>query len=488
MEKSVCHIFLQIWNMFYPDHAEREKGNAIVKRIWIDMEDLFAFAQVGARLTGIQRVVLEICAAFMTAPQMSAQVGFLRHNMQGTGFVVVSWAQVQAVWQALAGQSTGDGESLPIRSSSSAAFPHYGLLQKCARRVPSSLRVPAGNLIRNTRSAVQAGDALAHAIWDMAAHCVSKKSDFAAQVQEFAPEQGDILLSLGASWSHALYQNLLRQSRQRYGMYIGVLVHDLVPLLWPEWCQPGLPAVFRRWYEQIVPECDVIFANSESTRQDVLSYAQRSGNPLSIPVVTLAMGCGFSGVSSAASSIPTQIEKLGPYVLCAGTLEVRKNHALLLRVWRRLLLERPAYTVPKLVLAGGQGWLVNDLLQQLENSAWLNGHIVWMDRPSDCLMAQLYQQAQFTIFPSFYEGWGLPVTESLYWGKPCLSSSTSSLPEAGMGLTEMFDPDNASQALELVRNVLDQPQRLAAMEQQIKARFQPTSWSCAAETLWQTVM
>ncbi|QHM92237.1 glycosyltransferase family 4 protein [Acetobacter pasteurianus] len=461
-----------------------------MKRIWMDVEDLFAFAQAGARLTGIQRVVLEICAAFMADPHMADHVGFVRHNVQGTGFVVVSWAQVQAVWQALSGQDTEQPEKMRIRSLSVSHSTNQSLLQKCGQHVPVSVRVPAGKLIRNSQSALQAGSALVRGLWGLASQTLRKKDNLNVQGQAFSPQKGDILLSLGASWSHAMYQKLLRQCRQQYGMRIGVLVHDLVPLLWPEWCQPGLPAVFRRWYQQVVPECDVIFANSESTQKDVLTYAQQSGKPLSVPVIVVPMGCGFSKADpeSASASVQEHIKQLGPYVLCAGTLEVRKNHALLVRVWRRLLQERPANAVPKLVIAGGQGWLVDDLLQQLENSAWLNGHVVWIDRPSDSCMAQLYKQAQFTIFPSFYEGWGLPVTESLYWGKPSLTASASSLPEAGMGLTEMFDPDNASQALELVRNVLDQPQGLAAMEQQIKAHFQPTSWSQAAQTLWQTVM
>lgn len=461
-----------------------------MKRIWMDVEDLFAFAQAGARLTGIQRVVLEICAAFMGDSHMSAHIGFVRHNVQGTGFVVVSWAQVQAVWQTLSGQDAEQPERMQIRSLSASHSTNQSLLQKCGQHVPVSVRVPAGKLIRNSQSALQAGGALVRGLWGLASYKLCKKDNLYVQGQVFSPQKGDILLSLGASWSHAMYQKLLQQCRQQYSMRIGVLVHDLVPLLWPEWCQPGLPAVFRRWYEQVVPECDVIFANSESTQKDVLAYAQQSGKPLSVPVIVVPMGCGFSKADpvSASASVQEHIKQLGPYVLCAGTLEVRKNHALLVRLWRRLLLERPVNTVPKLVIAGGQGWLVDDLLQQLKNSAWLNGHVVWIDRPSDSCMAQLYKQAQFTIFPSFYEGWGLPVTESLYWGKPSLTSSASSLPEAGMGLTEMFDPDNASQALELVRNVLDQPQRLAAMEQQIKAHFQPTSWRHAAKTLWQAVM
>ena len=64
-----------------------------------------------------------------------------------------------------------------------------------------------------------------------------------------------------------------------------------------------------------------------------------------------------------------------PYVLCVSTIEVRKNHLLLFRAWRRLVEEMPAGTVPKLVLAGGIGWLVDDLMQQMRNAAFLDGRV-----------------------------------------------------------------------------------------------------------------
>ena len=148
-----------------------------MKRIWMDVEDLFAFAQAGARLTGIQRVVLEICAAFMADPHMADHVGFVRHNVQGTGFVVVSWAQVQAVWQALSGQDTEQPEKMQIRSLSTSHTTNQSLLQKCGQHVPVSVRVPAGKLIRNSQSAVQAGSALVRGLWGLASHALRKKDN-----------------------------------------------------------------------------------------------------------------------------------------------------------------------------------------------------------------------------------------------------------------------------------------------------------------------
>ena len=70
------------------------------------------------------------------------------------------------------------------------------------------------------------------------------------------------------------------------------------------------------------------------------------------------------------------------------------------------------------MFAGRVGWLVQDLMQQLKNTDWLDGKIILVDSPSDAELETLYEDCLFTLFPSFYEGWGLPVTESLAMARP----------------------------------------------------------------------
>ena len=107
----------------------------------------------------------------------------------------------------------------------------------------------------------------------------------------------------------------------------------------------------------------------------------------------------------------------------------------------------PAEQVPTLVFAGRVGWLVADLMQQLENAEWFGGKIRLIEGPSDGELATLYQDCLFTLFPSHYEGWGLPVTESLAHGVPCLAADRTSLPEAGGRFARYFDPDNLDDAV-----------------------------------------
>jgi len=87
------------------------------------------------------------------------------------------------------------------------------------------------------------------------------------------------------------------------------------------------------------------------------------------------------------------------------------------------------------------------------------------------------------VFPSLYEGWGLPVTESLAFGKPCLIADRTSLPEAGGTLARRFDPDNLHDAFEAIRDVILDPHGLARWEDQVRREFRPVPWTASAEAL-----
>ena len=147
-------------------------------------------------------------------------------------------------------------------------------------------------------------------------------------------------------------------------MRFGVLVHDLVPVRYPEWCHHGVPRTFRAWYDDVLPYCDLVLANSQHTAHDVEAYARESAIRLPGPVQPVPIGTGF-GVTAPHASTPRNpaLPPPGSYVLFVATLEARKNHALAVRVWSLLVDEvnqgrRAPDTVPTLVFAGRFGWLI----------------------------------------------------------------------------------------------------------------------------------
>ncbi|AOX16146.1 glycosyltransferase family 4 protein [Kozakia baliensis] len=454
------------------------------RRLWIDVEDLFEYARTNARPSGIQRVAFEIQHALEQDEQWAHRLSYVRHTVDGLGLRVVPREQVDELYRRLTAPPAHRGAPTPVMSASEPTAPSR--LRQAALRLPAPVRVPLGSLLRDQRQALQHGITLSKGVGaagrDLARQWRSRRSEEDAPSEVFAPQPGDIFLALGAPWSHGTYGALLKRCREQHGMTTGLLIYDLIPLLWPEWCRPGLSRIFRRWYDEVIPECDLLFAISDATRADVERYAHNSGLALRSPVQVIPMGTSFSDANRHIGASPLGMSP-SEYVLTVGTIEARKNHALLFRVWRRLLRERPPSTVPCLVFAGRRGWLVEDLLQQIRNSNFLDGHLVIVDGPSDEEINALYRGALFTVFPSFYEGWGLPVTESHGLGKVCATSDAASLAEAAGNFAPRFDPDNATQALKVISALIDNPDELRTREAALRAQFTPVPWSSAAKII-----
>jgi glycosyltransferase involved in cell wall biosynthesis len=172
------------------------------------------------------------------------------------------------------------------------------------------------------------------------------------------------------------------------------------------------------------------------------------------------------------------------YVLFVSTIEIRKNHRLLVRVWQRLIERHGADAVPVLVFAGQIGWLVDDLLSELAASNYLNGKVVLMAALADEELRQAYRSSLFTLFPSLCEGWGLPIEESLVQGRFCVASNRTSIPEVAGDLIDYFDPSSDDDALAKIERVLLDPAYLAAREARLRAEYRPRTWvECVHELI-----
>jgi glycosyltransferase involved in cell wall biosynthesis len=417
--------------------------------IWCDTSGLRAFFQTARRPTGIQRLNFEILRA------LAAHDGVAFCHRERGGWCRTDFAALAA--GILATAST----AAPQRRAAAAG---YGGVAGWARTLPPDLRLPLGRLARaGAQGAVACKDlALAGA-----AYLLPRAASQAGT--PITLTAGDWLINLGASWDHAYTPAELTAWRAN-GAKIGLFVHDLIAALHPEWCTQGTITDITAWLAGIVPQADLLFANSRQTQAD---FARVMGKGAKIPVV-LPMGC--NRMDSALAAAPRN------EVLMVGSLEVRKNHVSLLHVWRRLLAALPVDEVPKLVFAGKIGWLTGDFLQALDNANWLGGKIQLVESPAEPELAALYQSCRFTIFPSLYEGFGLPVTESLAHGKMVAASDRPAIREAGGDFCAYFDPENISSITETVTTLLD-PARLAAMEARIAAAFRPLTWENTASAM-----
>ena len=168
-------------------------------------------------------------------------------------------------------------------------------------------------------------------------------------------------------------------------------------------------------------------------------------------------------------------------MLFVGTVEPRKNLATLLdavEALRRELGER----VPDLAVVGGGGWKSAEVKARLRQMTGVH----WFRAATDADLAVLYRHARFTVAPSFSEGWGLPVQESLAHGVPCIASSGGAMPEAAHGLAELFEPtDGRALKAAMARWITDKAALAAARERIARslARTPLPTWDDAAALL-----
>jgi glycosyltransferase involved in cell wall biosynthesis len=280
---------------------------------------------------------------------------------------------------------------------------------------------------------------------------------------------------MGAFWFWAGVPSALARLRAA-GLRIGVLVYDLIPLTHPQHTSEGTVQAFRQGLAEGAGLWDFALTISEFTAAELgRQWAALEAPPIPIRPMPLAHRISPPDQPDA-EAFPAAIEDLRgrDYVLCVGTIESRKNHLALFQAWQILL--REGLEPPPLVLVGRPGWRVDDLMAQLESTRFLDGRIRLVHGVSDPELEGLYRGCLFTIFPSFTEGWGLPVGESLALGKLCLAAMEGATPEAANGFAEAIDAFSPRDIAARVRHFMTDRAALAAAEARLRTEFTPRGW------------
>ena len=169
-------------------------------------------------------------------------------------------------------------------------------------------------------------------------------------------------------------------------------------------------------------------------------------------------------------------------MLCVSTIEARKNHEVLYNAWDRLVAKH-GDEFPQLVIVGMVGWGVSDLLFRMRTNPRLKNRIRILDNLADAELAWLYRHSLFSVFPSLYEGWGLPVVESLALGKPCICSTAPAVTEAAQGLAMELDPLDTPAWVEAIERLWRDTETREKTAERCAREFHPQTWQDHAEQL-----
>jgi glycosyltransferase involved in cell wall biosynthesis len=219
-------------------------------------------------------------------------------------------------------------------------------------------------------------------------------------------------------------------------------LHDALPIKYPEWCNPRLRSLKNWLQRKAAQKADHVIALSHFAVDELVECF--GVDPHRVSVVP----CGVDDewlVQPAPERVAATLAqlKLDPgYFLFVGTLQPRKNVERLLQAW--LALPRAIRAERALVIVGARGWRCEALVAQLRAAQADGENVVWFDQLTDSQqLHDLYAGAGVFVFPSLYEGFGIPLVEAFASGLPVVASNASSLPEVSQGAALEVDPLDA---------------------------------------------
>lgn len=260
-----------------------------------------------------------------------------------------------------------------------------------------------------------------------------------------------------------------------------VTVHDLAFLRLSAIHDDNALATHRRLLDHAAPRADGIFVVSESCRQDVIELLGAAPEKVFVVPNGIVLAEFEGGPDeSKLAAVKARHSITAPYLIHLGTLEPRKNLPRLIEAYARLRARHA--DAPQLVLAGGKGWMYAPIFEAVERHG-LAGAVVWTDYLVRAEAVALLRGAFGCVYPSLYEGFGLPALEAMAARVPVLASNVSSLPEV-VGDTGILvapeDEESIEDGLErLVYESAGRPERIEAAWQ----RAQGMTWDHSAAKL-----
>lgn len=309
-----------------------------------------------------------------------------------------------------------------------------------------------------------------------------KLADLATRELKLGPDL--VVISGGLDWEHKNLRAIYKL-KQEHGCRYAAIIYDLIPLNLPQYVVPHYVNLLTDYFGELFWTADFGMCISRKTREDVLTYCAENGmKPLAMQHFPLG---GDLPPSEVKATLPDAL--MGKrYAIFVSTIEPRKNHRALYEAWDHAVRQgRIDPETCRLVFVGRAGWNTNELMHEIRTNPHTKDSIVLMEGVSDAMLDALYKGAEFGLFPSRYEGYGLPLAEMLSHGLPCIVSPTGSLPEVGEDLVVYKDPIDIAGWSEEMARFFAEPERLAVHRQTIRERYRPVSWERASDAFFRAL-
>ncbi len=433
-----------------------------MRRVLIDLTDIETWQGFHG---GTQRVVYGIAKQFFLTDGEEFDVEFMAFSQKDRLFYITSFSPI---YERVENQVARQGQAQPAGISSKTR-----VKQLVRPYVPKKLR-QSKRTRASAAKALRLGGRLARKT-SRALRQSRRPLGSAASHQRIEFMQNDIVLILGKPWDSPGMERALTNAKANKGFVLAQVIYDLIIPLYPHLHHPSLFKSYTQYAFEAIYASDLLLPISKSSDKDLKIFAKTLNLPTPKTNV-IRLADEVVDLHTPNDKPDDRIADM--FISCVGTVEIRKNHTLLYYVYK--LAEQQGIDLPQLIIVGSRGWLTNDFQYLVEHDPKVKDKIIILDNVSDRGLSWVYANSLFSVYPSFYEGWGLPVAEALANGKACIASNTSSIPEITGNIIDYFEPYDAQVCLDLMVKYLD-PVKLKEKEDQIKMSYKTTSWTTTSK-------
>jgi len=427
--------------------------------------DLTEFSRWSGHLTGVQRVVNGFATALGDEANSEVEVLFVGFDSKHKVFRQISFDHYLAVTKPPAQEVTA-GQAMPTRVSTKQR------LKSITKKIYYKAPIQIQNKLtpeRKARLKTIAKQTIAQARAIKERHHSSALLEGSAD--EFNFQKGDIVLLAGRAWDNSDSMTTLEGAKTNRGVKLAYVVYDLIPIYQQHTFGLGLTERYSQYLFRILKNADYLFPISESSHRDILKYASEVGITRPPVIKTVRLGDDIPGDEVAKP--PAFIKDPTSFTMCVGTIEARKNHTEIYYAYK--LAASKGMELPDMYIIGKPGWLTEDIIYFMQYDVDVKDKIVILHNVSDGELAWMYKRALFTVFPSQYEGWGLPIAESLALGTPCIASNTSSMVEISPDYADYISPFDTGELMNRMAYYA-KPKNSESRRRVIEKGYKPHSW------------
>ena len=404
--------------------------------IWFFIGDVIEWLESGRSISGVQRVALELlfASAKLAQTEGTFRIGVCAFDPRRSDLLILPLNETLAYFRRHSTPTNSIPESVPKR-----------VLQLLSRPGPKPER----------RAPPLASGAV-------------------------VPNAGDHILFLGLVWAPPFIP--LFRHLKATGTNFSVLVYDMIQIQRPDLVGEAMGREFAAWLETALQTASIIFVSSLITQRVIVAWAD-AGKLEALPAIA-TLRFGMSHLDPSNVRRPRQAVRRRNYALSVGTIDRRKNQSMLFAAWNDLMRIVGPGRTPQLVVVGRRDLPSLDAgTQQLIDQ----GRILIVEGATDDEVSSLYAHCRFTLFPSLAEGYGLPVAESLRFGKVCITSDLPEVREFAGELVWYFQTGSRDAAMAQILRAVTSPDLLRDQERKIAAAFVPPLWHDAALSMLNAV-